>query len=121
MLCCLISSSDFNDDFLELKYSLINSSEEIKIDKTFKIDLSNQDVTYFKFSQHQFSDGRLLNCIGEILDDFARSKYILGKASFENYFLKINQLKNISEKFKSKYVRFNEIFKKVANLKDILL
>lgn len=121
MFCCLISSSDLYSNFLELKYSIINSSEEIKVDKTFKIDFKQDKLTYFKFSQHQFKEAKLFNYIEEIYKDFERSKYILGKSDFHKYFFKINELDSIKETFLPKYIKLTNVFEKIESFKQLLL
>ena len=120
MIYCLMNDSSLNNNNMKINYSLINDSEELKINKTFKIDFNKDNVIYFNFSQFQFKTNIIDNHIDEILNDFSRSKYILGKVDFENYFFKIDEFEEMNHIFKFKYIKLNEILEKMNSLKDIL-
>ena len=120
MIYCLMNDSSLNNNNMKINYSLINDSEELKINKTFKIDFNKDNVIYFNFSQFQFKTNIIDNHIDEILNDFSRSNYILGKVDFENYFFKIDEFEEMNNIFKFKYIKLNEILEKMNSLKDIL-
>ncbi len=118
MIYCLINESRLVEyENVEIKYSLINDSNEIKVDKHFRIDLKKDKVIYAKFSQCQFKNNKFDNYINEILNDFDRSKYIFGKIDFEKYFFNLDEFKKVNDDFKCKYMNINEILKKITCLK----
>ena len=119
MIYCLMNDSSLNNNNMKINYSLINDSEELKINKTFKIDFNKDNVIYFNFSQFQFKTNIIDNHIDEILNDFSRSKYILGKVDFENYFFKIDEFEEMNNIFKFKYIKVNEILEKMNQDKFI--
>ena len=101
---------------LEINYSIISDCDNFKITKTFRININDDDnIVHVKFFKTQFKDNVLSNYIDEILNDFFRSKYILGKVDFENYFFKLNGFKEINDKCKFKYMKLDEILRKVSS------
>lgn len=121
MIYCLINESRLVEyKNVEIKYSLINDSNEIKVDKHFKIDLKKDKVIYAKFSQSQFKNNSFDNHINEISNDFNRSKYILGKIDFEKYFFNLDEFKKVNEDFKDKYMNIKDILKKIICLKNTM-
>ncbi len=117
MVYCLINDGIFHRDIMKINYSLIDDSEEFRISKDFEIDLSKNNIVYFKFSPFQFKENRVHNFIEEISNDFIRSKYILGKDDFENYFLRIDEFNDIKNIFKCKYLKLNQALKRFNYLK----
>lgn len=49
MVYCLIKDSDLHNN-IKINCSLINDSEELKVNKTFNIELSDNNISYFTFS-----------------------------------------------------------------------
>lgn len=121
MIYCLINESTLlKSDNIEIKYSLINDSDELRVNKHFKIDFTKGNVVYVKFSQSQFLNNSFDNLIHEIFNDFSRSKYIFGKNDFEKYFFQIDELKKVNEDFKFKYMKVDDILKKVSLLRGVI-
>lgn len=121
MIYCLINDGSFHGNNMKINYSLINDSEDFRVNKVFKIDLSESNVVHFRFSQFQFKENKIQNFIKEISHDFIRSKYILGKEDFENYFLRVQELEDIKNIFKVKYLKLNQAVKRLRYLKYVML
>ncbi len=121
MIYCLISESTLlKRDNIEIKYSLINDCDELKVNKHFKIDFNKDNVVYARFSQSQFLNNSFDNLIHEISNDFSRSKYIFGKNDFEKYFFQIDELMKVNENFRCKYMKVDDILKKVSLLHGVI-
>lgn len=119
MLYCLIKNSSLDEDNMKINYNLFDDSEDIKICKIFKINFDNNHVTHVNFSQSQFRDNSFNNYIQEITNDFFRSKYIFGKQNFENYFFEFSQFNEINNKFKFKYIKVDDLLKKLHILRNV--
>lgn len=109
MFYCLINDSYLNNGSMKFNYSIINDLEEIKINKSFDIDMNHDNLTYIKFSQDQLKKNILDNYINEIEYDFNRSRYIFGKNEFRDYFYEIDQFKKVDENFNFKYMKISDI------------
>lgn len=121
MIYCLINEGSFHGNSMKINYSLINDSEDFRVNKVFKMDFSDSNIVYFRFSKSQFKENKIENFIKEISSDFIRSKYILGREDFEKYFLKIDVLDDIKDIFKTKYLKLNQAVERIRYLKYVLL
>ena len=73
---CLINNSYLNESNIIINYSIINDSEEIKVNKSFDIDINYDNLMYINFSQDQLKKNVFDNYIDEISYDFGRCRYI---------------------------------------------
>lgn len=120
MLYCLIKNSSLFEDNIKINYNLIDDSEDIRVCKIFKISFNDDHITHVNFSQSQFRNNNLNNHVQEITNDFYRSKYIFGKQNFENYFFKFSQFMEINNKFKFKYIKVDDLLKRLHFLRNVL-
>lgn len=120
MMYCLIKNSSLYEDNLKINYNLIDDSGDVNVCKVFKINFDDNHILHVNFSQSQFRDNVLNNYVQEITNDFLRSKYIFGKQNFENYFFKFSQFSEINNKFKFKYIKVDDLLKKLHVLRNVL-
>ena len=66
MVYCLINNSYLNESNIIINYSIINDSEEIKVNKSFDIDINYDNLMYINFSQDQLKKNVFDNYIDEI-------------------------------------------------------
>lgn len=117
MLYCLMNDCNVINDIIKLNYSIINDSDELKVTKTFDIDIHDGNVVYPCFCQDQPKKNSLHNYIDEIKHDFARSKYIFGENEFKDYFHEIKELKEFNDNFEFKYMKISDIIIGINRLK----
>lgn len=109
MVYCLINDSDLNKDSIKINYSVINDSEELKVTKTFDIDLNNNNVCYRTFAKDQIKKNILENYMDEITYDFGRCRFIFGKNEFKDYFYEIEDFNKFNENFEFKYMKISDL------------
>ena len=116
MVYCLINNSYLNESNIIINYSIINDSEEIKVNKSFDIDINYDNLMYINFSQDQLNKNVFDNYIDEISYDFGRCRYIFGKNEFKDYFYELDEFKRVNENFNFKYMKISDIIIGVNHL-----
>ena len=109
MVYCLINNSYLNESNIIINYSIINDSEEIKVNKSFDIDINYDNLMYINFSQDQLKKNVFDNYIDEI-------SYIFGKNEFKDYFYELDEFKRVNENFNFKYMKISDIIIGVNHL-----
>ncbi len=121
MVYCLMNNCDLVDDSIKINYSIINDSEELRVNKTFNISINDDNVSYPVFYQDQFRKNVLCNYIDEMKYDFGRSKYIFGQNEFREYFYSFEEFEEFNTNFEFKYMKISDLIFGVNRLKPNLL